>query len=84
VNACAQEGGKTKWGKKMISKRDRKAGLTEEKSELSEADIRRLLMICTDLVNLCTEATGGIDPAAAAMLAYVKDNIRFENKSRRV
>jgi hypothetical protein len=31
--------------------------------------------MCTDLVNLCAKLAGKIDPAAAAMLAYVRDDI---------
>jgi hypothetical protein len=68
----------------VISKSGRKAALTDDEAKLSETDIRRLLTICTDLVNLCTEVTGGIDPAAAAMLAFVKDNIQFQNTLKRV
>jgi hypothetical protein len=52
-----------------------------EKSELSERDIRLLLVLCTELLSFCAKITGQIDPAAAAMLAYVRDDIRFEGKS---
>jgi hypothetical protein len=52
-----------------------------EKSQLSKKDIRLLLATCTELVNLCAKLTGKIDPAAAAMLAYVKDDIAHENKN---
>jgi hypothetical protein len=51
-----------------------------EKSQLSERDMRLLLFICTELVNFCTSVTGKIDPAAAAMLAYVRDGILSESK----
>jgi hypothetical protein len=54
------------------------AGL--ERSRLSKQDVHLLLVACTDLVNLCTKLTGNIDPAAAAMLAYVRDDIQPENK----
>ena len=50
-------------------------------SELSERDIRVLLVLCAELVNFCAKITGKIDPAAGAMLAYVRDDIRFESKS---
>jgi hypothetical protein len=50
------------------------------KSHLSEQDIRLLLVMCTELVNLCAGLTGQIDPAAAAMLAYVRDEIISESK----
>lgn len=51
-----------------------------EKSQLSKQDTRLLLSVCTELVNLCAKLTGRIDPAAAAMLAYVRDDIVAENK----
>ena len=51
-----------------------------EKSQLAERDIRMLLVVCSELVNFCASVTGKIDPAAAAMLAYVRDDIRSESK----
>lgn len=51
-----------------------------EKSQLSERDIRMLLVVCSELVNFCASVTRQIDPAAAAMLAYVRDDIRSEGK----
>lgn len=51
-----------------------------DKSHLSERDIRLLLVVCTELVNFCASVTGQIDPAAAAMLAYVRDDILSESK----
>ena len=51
-----------------------------EKSQLSERDIRLLLVMCTEMVSLCAKLTRRIDPAAAAMLAYVRDDIARENK----
>jgi hypothetical protein len=50
-------------------------------SHLSKQEIRLMLVMCTELVNLCVRLTGRIDPAAAAMLAYVRDDIIFENKN---
>ena len=52
-----------------------------ENSRLSKQDVRLLLVMCTEMVNLCAKLTGRIDPAAAAMLAYVRDDIVHENKS---
>jgi hypothetical protein len=52
-----------------------------EKSQLSERDVRLLLVVCTELVNFCASVTGKIDPAAAAMLAYVRDDILSESKT---
>jgi hypothetical protein len=54
-----------------------------EKSQLSERDVRLLLGVCTELVNFCASVTGKIDPAAAAMLAYVRDDILSESKMGR-
>jgi hypothetical protein len=51
-----------------------------DKSQLSKQDVRLLLVMCTELVNLCSRLTGKIDPAAVAMLAYVRDDIASENK----
>jgi hypothetical protein len=59
-----------------------KTGTNSDRSALSERDIRLLLVVCTELVNFCAKITGQIDPAAASMLAYVRDDIRFENKCR--
>jgi hypothetical protein len=55
-------------------------GQKVEKSQLSKQDVRLLLVMCTELVNLCAKLTGKIDPAAAAMLAYVRDDIVSESK----
>jgi len=52
-----------------------------ETSHLAERDVRLLLILCAEFVNFCAKVTGQIDPAAAAMLAYVRDDIRFESKS---
>jgi hypothetical protein len=49
-------------------------------SQLSKHDIRLLLAVCADLVGFCAKLTAKIDPAAAAMLTYVRDDIVAENK----
>lgn len=69
-------------GQEMVSRFDKKKDQDSEESRMSERDVRLLLVICTELVNFCAKMTGQIDPAAAAMLAYVRDDIRFENKLR--
>jgi hypothetical protein len=68
--------------KAMLSGSDKKPGSESEESKLSERDTRLLLVMCAELANLLAKVTGTVDPAAAAMLAYVRDDIRFENKSR--
>ena len=65
----------------MPSRVETKREVESEKSQLSERDIRLLLVLCAELVNLCVKATSQIDPAMAAMLTYVRDEIRFEHKS---
>jgi hypothetical protein len=59
----------------------KKPEMVPEKSRLSQQDVRLLLVVCTELVNLCAKLTGQIDPAAAAMLAYVRDDMKPENNS---
>ena len=64
----------------MAARVGEKSELNTEKSQLSKQDVRLLLVMCTELVNLCAKLTGKIDPAAAAMLAYVRDDIVSESK----
>jgi hypothetical protein len=64
----------------MAARVNRNSERDAEKSHLSKQDVRLLLVMCTDLVNLCAKLTGNIDPAAAAMLAYVRDDIVSESK----
>jgi hypothetical protein len=63
----------------MVARLNKKAESETEKSQLSKQDLRLTLVMCTELVNLCIKLTGKIDPAAAAMLAYVRDDIASEN-----
>jgi hypothetical protein len=65
----------------MPSRIEKKEKADSETSQLSERDIRLLLVLCAELVNFCAKITGKIDPAAGAMLAYVRDDIHFESKS---
>jgi hypothetical protein len=64
----------------MAARVGEKSEINTEKSQLSKQDVRLLLVMCTELVNLCAKFTGKIDPAAAAMLAYVRDDIVSESK----
>jgi hypothetical protein len=66
---------------KMPSHVEKKREEDSGKSQLTERDIRLLLALCVELVNFCAKVTDQIDPAATAMLAYVRDDIRFESKS---
>jgi hypothetical protein len=65
----------------MLERVDKKRMEGSETSQLSERDIRLLLVLCSELVNFCAKVTGQIDPAAGAMLAYVRDDIRSESES---
>ena len=65
----------------MASRVKEKTEADSEAPQLSERDIRLLVILCAELVNFCAKVTGKIDPAAGAMLAYVRDDIRFEGKS---
>jgi hypothetical protein len=59
----------------MAAQVNKKLGPETETSPLSKQDVRLLVIMCTELVNLCAKLTGKIDPAAAAMLTYVRDDI---------
>ena len=63
----------------MAARMNKKPDSDTDKSQLSKQDLRLMLIMCTELVNLCAKLTGKIDPAAAAMLAYVRDDIASEN-----
>jgi hypothetical protein len=65
----------------MLERVEKKRMEGSETAQLSERDIRVLLVLCSELVNFCAKVTGQIDPAAGAMLAFVRDDIRFESKS---
>jgi hypothetical protein len=64
----------------MAAQVNKKSDTDTEKSHLSKQDIRLMLVMCTEILNLCARITGKIDPAAGAMLAYVRDDIVAENK----
>jgi hypothetical protein len=68
-------------GEIMPSRLEKKVELVPERSQLSERDVRLLLILCAELVNFCVRVTGKSDPTASAMLAYVRDEIRLEGKS---
>jgi hypothetical protein len=67
-------------GDEMAAQVSKKSGSETEKSQLSKQDVRLLIIMCTELVNLCVKLTGKIDPAAAAMLSYVRDDIVSTSK----
>ena len=63
----------------MVARVNKKSESETDKSRLSQQDLRLMLVMCAELVNLCVKLTGKIDPAAAAMLTYVRDDIASEN-----
>jgi hypothetical protein len=67
-------------GEEMAAVMGKKLTTAVDKSQLSKQDVRLLLVMCIELVNLCAKLTGRIDPAAAAMLSYVRDDIVAESK----
>ena len=67
----------------MAARMNKRSDSDTEKSQLSKQDLHLILVMCTELVNLCVKLTGEIDPAAAAMLAYVRDDIASENNLER-
>jgi hypothetical protein len=66
----------------MVARVNKKLESEIDKSRLSKQDVRLMLIMCTELVNLCAKLTRKIDPAAAAMLAYVRDDIASENNPK--
>jgi hypothetical protein len=76
VEGCHLEAG----GDEMVAQVSKKSVVEQDKSQLSKQDVRLLVIMCTELVNLCAKLTGKIDPAAAAMLAYVRDDIVSTSK----
>jgi hypothetical protein len=63
----------------MAARVNKKSESETDKSQLSQQDLRLTLVMCTEFVNLCAKLTGKIDPAAAAMLTFVRDDIASEN-----
>ena len=51
-----------------------------KKSQISKQDMRVLLVMCAELVDLCARLTGKIDPTSADMLSYVRDEIVSESE----
>ena len=67
-----------------MGKRSKQAKLAKSQTmpeypKLPPSDARtraaKLLSICVDLLELCTEVTGTIDPAAAWLVAHAKDEV---------
>ena len=65
----------------MPSRIEKKEKADSETSQLSEHDIRVLSRSMRRACQLLREGYWENYPAAGAMLAYVRDDIRFESKS---
>ena len=48
----------------MAARVNKKSESVADKSPLSKQDLRLMLVMCTELVNLCAKRTGKIDPTA--------------------
>lgn len=73
-------------GQWFSSQRERGGSMAERvdkksESQLSEKDTRLLLITSIELLTLCAKLAGRIDPAAAAMLAFVRDDIAEEGQA---
>jgi hypothetical protein len=64
----------------MVALVNNNLGQDVKKSQLSKQDMRVILAICAELVDLCARLTGKIDPTSAAMLSYVRDEIVSESE----
>ena len=65
----------------MAAHVDKKSKTDGRGLQLSERDARLLLLVSTELLSLCARLAGKIDPAAAAMLTYVRDDIASEGEA---
>jgi hypothetical protein len=64
----------------MVACLDKSSEHGAEKSHLSGKDARVILLLCTELISLCAKLTDKIDPTAASMMTYVRDEIKLENE----
>ena len=49
--------------------------MTPNEARVTPEEIRRLLAITVDLLAICARASGRIDPAVGAMIAYARDEV---------
>ncbi len=52
-----------------------KLGVTVEGVALSGSDVYKLMYICVDLLELCVNLSGKIDPAASWLVAHARDEV---------
>ena len=51
---------------------------------LTATDVQRLFGVCIELIDLCSKATGKIDPALGSVLEYARDEAVSQIYSRRI
>lgn len=68
-------------GEDMAVRVHKNSETAAKESRLSERDTRLLLLLSTELLSLCANLAGKINPAAAAMLTYVRDDIASEEEA---
>jgi hypothetical protein len=59
----------------MLHERSRPSEALDEDVRLTSADACRLVAICIDLIDLCAQVTGKIDPAVASIVGYARDEV---------
>jgi hypothetical protein len=64
----------------MAAHLDQKPNADAKESRWSERDARVLLVLSSELLRLCAKLAGPINPAAAAMLTYVNEEISSEGE----
>ena len=52
-----------------------KLGVTVQGVNLSGSDVYKLMYICVDLLELCVNLSGKIDPAASWLVAHARDEV---------
>ena len=52
-----------------------KLGVALEGVNLSGSDVYKLMYICVDLLELCVNLSGKIDPAASWLVAHARDEV---------
>ena len=63
--------GKMSKGKKSVGAEP--SNLQIDPVDLTAGEVRNLIGICIELVNLCARVTGKFDPAMGTMIGYARD-----------
>jgi hypothetical protein len=63
-------------GQAVVSRpEESKFGITVEGVNLSGSDVYKLMYVCVDLLELCSNLSGKIDPAASWLVAHARDEV---------